>query len=551
MLTIAAGAALSRPSISFQTRLMAVFCALLVVGIAGLAASMVSIHQIKRQVEVSHEAHHELASYLHLANNSHLILKQMTATALADIPNILPIGTQLQQAMRAELAAIRGHLDGAAVSDAERARTLAQLERLQLRLEELDARYNNVVSLQDNGEEEEAHAALQDLVKTSNYQEIFSILAGFIDHAHEDVHNVDDNGRTLTNRAESIVYLQMLFTVPFMILAAIYLRHHVRTSLSALTTGTDAVAQGSLEHRIPDLASSEFHHLGRSFNRMAGQLSGQREALQRLNQGLEETVAERTADLRIANEKLEKTDRMRRRLFADISHELRTPLTIIRGEAEVSLRGREKPASAYRESLTRIVTKCGQMGRLVDDLLFMARSDSGEARFDFRTLAIGPLLSEVVRDFTPAAQRKDIRLDLDVDDLGTLSVNGDGGRLRQVFSVLIDNAVRYCGAGSAIHVTGTLEERDAVLRLEDTGPGIAPDDLPHVFTRFYRGHNAAQSSAGTGLGLPVAKAIIDAHGGRITLDNRAGGGTVATIRLPIVASSSGAAPSGLKMGGTS
>ncbi len=530
-------------TISFQSRLILAFCAVLVVGIAGLVANVISIHQIRTQVEESHTAHHELADYLHLANDTHQVLKQMTATVLSDGPDMVPIGTMLQRAMRSELASIRAQIRWGNMGEAAAAR----LDRLEMRLKEIDAGYNEVVSLYDTGNEEEALSVLGTLVRDTDYQEIFNILSGFIEIKHSQVHDLDDDGRRLINLAETVVYLQVLFTVPFMIFVGVYLVHQLRGPLRRLTEGTDAIAGGDLVHRIPPLRSTEFEHLGQSFNRMAVQLDGQRSALHQLNQGLEDRIAARTADLQVANERMARTDKARRRLFADISHELRTPLTIMRGEAEVSLRGDDKAAGDYQESLRRIVMKCGHMGRLVDDLLFIARADAGETRFETRPVPVVPLLLETVRDFRPSADQKDLTLELDPALSGGSAaprdpVLADPGRLRQVFSILIDNAVRYCAAGERIDIAAHRRDASMVVMVSDTGQGVPEQDLPHVFERFYRGANSSKVKGGTGLGLPVAKAIVDALGGTITLENRPERGVTVTLMLPLVPDDDGPEP---------
>ncbi len=518
--------------VSFQIRLIVAFAAVLVVGIAGLAANVISIHQIRTQVERSHAAHHELADYLHLANDTHLILKQMTASVLSDAPDLMPIGTRLHSAMRQELTAIRAQI-ASDTHGAGRDRAMGRVDRLEMRLREMDASYNHVASLYNEGNEEEALRVLEAFVRDTDYREIFTILGGFIEEKHAQVHDVDDDGRMLINQAESVVYLQVLFAAPFMIFVGIYLVSNLRRPLRSLTAGTDAVAGGDLLHRIPPLQSTEFEQLGRSFNRMAVQLAAQRNALHQLNQSLEDRIAARTADLQVANEKLERTDRARRRLFADISHELRTPLTIMRGEAEVSLRGGDKPAGDYRESLHRIVTKCGHMGRLVDDLLFIARSDAGETRFQTRPVAVAPLLRETLRDFKPAAEQKGVILRAEPALPNTHQVLADPGRLRQVLSILVDNAVRYCDAGDHVDIDVTTAGGAMAIAVVDTGVGVPEADVPHVFERFYRGSNAAKASKGTGLGLPVAKAIVDALGGTIALRNAPDVGVVVTLTLPL------------------
>ena len=159
------------------------------------------------------------------------------------------------------------------------------------------------------------------------------------------------------------------------ILLAIYFTRALRRPLDDLNIGALELQSGNLLHRIPDSRHDEFSRLAQSVNKMAGELYLHRAREAEARQQLEFLVQERTNELELAVEKLEKLDLRRRQLFADISHELRTPTTAIRGEAEITLRGRDKPIDEYKIALGRIVSAAQQLGLVIDDLLTMARSD--------------------------------------------------------------------------------------------------------------------------------------------------------------------------------
>lgn len=226
-------------------------------------------------------------------------------------------------------------------------------------------------------------------------------------------------------------------------------------------------------------------------------------------------------------------DDARRRLFADISHELRTPLTVIRGEAEIALRGREKSIEDYQTSLRRIVDQANHTARLVDDLLFVARTDAGEPRLKMQVVAVVELVQQVSSDAQALSASKNISVALDLG-IPRVTITADPERLRQALMVVIDNAIRYSRPHEQIAVGIHAHVQGVSVQITDNGIGISPAEIEQVFERYYRGGGAErQHSAGSGLGLPIAKAIIVAHGGEISLDSAPGRGTRATIVLPV------------------
>lgn len=237
-----------------------------------------------------------------------------------------------------------------------------------------------------------------------------------------------------------------------------------------------------------------------------------------------------------AHQKLTELDRTRSRFFADISHELRTPLTVIRGEAEVTLRGKDKPVAAYKAALARIVDLTTQLNKLVADLLFLARSESGTLEISKQPMPLLDVLQEVHREAQVLAARQGLAATL-AGPTEPCLVNGDPHRLRQLFMTLIDNASNYSRAGGTIEIRAVKGARDVAVTITDHGMGIPADDLPHVFERFYRGTRRSRPSPhiGSGLGLPIAKWIAEAHEGTISIASLVDEGTTVTVRLPLAA----------------
>ncbi len=331
--------------------------------------------------------------------------------------------------------------------------------------------------------------------------------------------------------------LAVEITVPIGLLiggAALFLIwRRLHTPLDDLMRGTQALANGELVYRLPVHGTDEFAHIATSFNQMARELGSNRQRLEKTRDRLKQRVKKTTRELQEANAALRQTDATRRRFFADISHELRTPITVIQGESQVALRGAEKPPQDYREALQRVLEQAQLLGRLVDDLLFIARNDAGAAHLRREALALTSLVRQVCGDAQVLGKHRNIGIALHISTKNAV-VKGDPARLRQLFMTLLENAVQYSHSGSHVNVAVLRTLNGVVVRVTDTGIGIAPEEIGRIFERFYRGHNAAAMHAGgSGLGLPMAKAIVEAHGGAIAAESSLGEGATISVSLPV------------------
>lgn len=326
--------------------------------------------------------------------------------------------------------------------------------------------------------------------------------------------------------------------------AMVHFARALRGPLDALVKGAQALRRGQLQHRVMLSGRDEFSDVARSMNAMAEELEQHRlrEAAQRHE--LEAEVRERTRALHEANESLQRTDMRRRQLLADISHELRTPTTVIRGEAEITLRGAPRCAAEYQETLRRIAQTSRQLGAVIEDLLTMARSDMDSLSLVRQPVDLSRSLADALSQATALAASNHIRLEGPNGPQPPLWVSGDAQRLRQLLLLILDNAVCYSLAQGLVRVS--LQQTDGVspwaeLEVIDEGIGIAPDELPHVFERQFRGAAArAHRAEGVGLGLPIAKALAVAHGGSLELQSPADAptqrGTRVRLRLPLLRS---------------
>jgi signal transduction histidine kinase len=221
-------------------------------------------------------------------------------------------------------------------------------------------------------------------------------------------------------------------------------------------------------------------------------------------------------------------------MVADISHALRTPLTVIRGEAEVTLRARGCAPEDYRTALGRIVETAAQLNKLVEELVEIARSEAAALRLEVGEVAATELIRDAGEDARALAARKGIRVLCEVPGQA-IGVRGDADRLHQLLLILLDNACRYTPAEGEIALTLAAQRPYAVVTVRDSGIGIAADELDLVAGRFYRGASAAQMApAGGGLGLHVAQAIVEAHGGDLAIESEVGRGTTVRVRLPLL-----------------
>ena len=219
--------------------------------------------------------------------------------------------------------------------------------------------------------------------------------------------------------------------------------------------------------------------------------------------------------------------RRQREFAADASHELRTPLTVIRSSVEHLSRHRDRPIGDASEALDDIDAEVTHLTALVDDLLLLARSDSGAVAIDHLPLDLGDVAFEAASALTRTAEAGGVHVAVDPEPA---MVTGDPARLRQLVMILVDNAIRHSPRDGSVTVRVRSAGETASIEVSDDGPGLRPEDMAHVFDRFWRAPGAP--SGGTGLGLSIARWVTERHGGRIGVANRDGGGAAFRVELP-------------------
>lgn len=486
-------------------------------------------------LERSHLASEELAVYLSLSAETYRVFKQIRRDMM-DGSGEPRFDLQVAKGrFEHELTQLKTEIERELALPARHNEDNRELQRLADLTTEIDAALNEVTTAQEllrAGQRGEALALLSATLETRIDGRVSNIIdAGLIDE-REEVAEAKAEADALIRKLRQVATLTALLAAVFTIGATWFLLRYLRGPLEALSEGTSRIAAGHLDHRIHLPGRDEFAALAQRFNSMAVDLKRQHQALESARDSLEKTVAQRTDELRQSNKRLENRDEMRRQFFADVGHELRTPITIIRGEAEVALRSRKEREQVYGAALKRIVDVTSQLTHLVNDLFLMARSQAGTVDMRKEAVRLNDLVLAVTEEMRTSALERDADLESDLPDTPVM-VRGDTARLRQLLVILIDNALQHGQTGIRV-CTGLAVAKNAVtLSVSDTGPGITEPDLDSVFERFYRGNKAAQRSAGgTGLGLPIAKTIVTAHGGQITVESKLGAGTTFRIQMP-------------------
>ncbi len=231
-------------------------------------------------------------------------------------------------------------------------------------------------------------------------------------------------------------------------------------------------------------------------------------------------------------DRLQKAIEEMRRFTADAAHELRTPLAVLRSGIEVTLRI-PRSAEEYRRSLEAAEDESQRLGRLADQLLLLSRQEAGMTPIEQEEVRLDALLKDVVDRFEVSARAKG--LTLEIEPLKPCSVRGDDIRLSQVFFNALHNAIKYTPPGGRVAVRSRLIGSRVRVEVEDTGIGISPEDLTHVFKRFYRAERQPLADrSGAGLGLAIAQSAVLAHNGQIWLESQIGRGTLLRVELPLM-----------------
>ncbi|WP_031514536.1 sensor histidine kinase [Desulfofalx alkaliphila] len=302
------------------------------------------------------------------------------------------------------------------------------------------------------------------------------------------------------------LYTAVLGVLLATVLSLVLSRSLVKPLLE-INKATKDMVEGNYNSRVEVTSSDEIGMLAQSFNELSARL------------------AEKVKTL-------EQIDNNRRDFVASISHELRTPLTIIQGYTEALRDGMAKDESQRQQYLTYVHEELMRMRRLVDELLDMRRLETGQLKTNFSTVNIAQLTVHLIERFKPLFEEKNVSLQYDIPE-NLPDVKADKDRLAQVLTNLLDNALRVSGEGGQVSVTVQDLQAEISITVSDTGPGIAKEDIPLIWERFYKADKSrTRGGAGTGLGLAISKRIIELHKGNIWVDSELGKGSQFTFTVP-------------------
>lgn len=300
----------------------------------------------------------------------------------------------------------------------------------------------------------------------------------------------------LARMSRAIIY-SALGAAAFALLLGVVLARTLSRPIRELTAATRAMAKGDLDQRVTVRSRDELGELAASFNQMS-------------------------ADLAEAN-------RLRRQMTADIAHDLRTPLSVILGYTEALADSKLQGTS---ETFEIMHDEARHLSHLVEDLRTLSLADAGELPLTRRPVAPQALLDRTVAAHKAQAQQQKISLAIKAEP-NLPEVEVDPERMAQVLGNLVCNALRYTPAGGEIVLSAEALPHTLLLRVRDTGAGINPEVLPHIFERFYRADKSRSQNGESGLGLPIARSLVEMHGGNISAESTPGQGATFTISLPL------------------
>jgi len=305
----------------------------------------------------------------------------------------------------------------------------------------------------------------------------------------------------------ALATILLVFATGIAAAVGIFLSAALTDRILTLNRAAERIARGELETRVDVVGRDELARLTRSFNTMAAQLE-------------------------LARQKQQELDTLRRELVAWVSHDLRTPLTSMRAVLEALADGMVDDPETVQRYYRVAQQDIRALSHLIDDLFDVSQIDAGGLQLDVALNSIGDLISDTIESFSETARRQKVQLSGEVP-AGTDPVKMDAQRIGRVLANLTSNALRHTPTGGQVHLAARRTAQGVEVEVCDTGEGIRAEDLPHVFDRFYRGEKSrSRATGGAGLGLAIARGIVEAHGGSIRVESEAGHGARFVFVLP-------------------
>lgn len=508
-----------------STTLFGVYVALITCLIAGLAAqSLYSLEKSRwwdARTQLAQEAY---GLHLKLQVNIYRLFKQKgDAFLIGDLDNGM-LETALKADIEQNLADIRNAIAREIqMVGEEEIEELEALESIEADIRIL----NNAISIfTPSGEPFNEALQLEQMASLLGRQidvDLDRKIQAALDEELKEVEEVLAEAVAFRASNERLTYAMVVIAIATLLIGVISFNRQIHNPIVRLKDGIERLRKAEYDKPIVLGGSVEFRDLGSVMTKMGKSLADREANREEQRRVLEEAVAARTSEQQGLINRLEQTESNRKQLMADISHELRTPLTTILGEAEVTLRTASKLDEDVSDVLARIRDAAKHTNQIVDDMLTVARQEAGQLRLDRHHIDLRKVVMDAIAIFP-------INISTDLPDSRVIG-HVDEVRMRQTVLALLQNARRY--GGPNISVSVMIRENVKVITVEDDGPGLNESEKSQAFVRFYRGANASgRHVEGSGLGLPVVKSIVEAHGGSVELLDRQGGGLCVCITIP-------------------
>lgn len=513
-----------------RSRLMVTFIVLALLALVQLAFAWWATRSAAHHAERSVVATRMLAEYLEISGNKQRLKVWYAQRMLADGADV-----HVRDALSASMA-----------DSVQQLRQLAErVEPTQLAMERAEVK---TVAQNLDALDRAVRAAKVPDARLSPAEEYRTVLLAFDELAGRDMRELlrDAVARheaaslresaLLADALGRIRLVSALLAVSVVLGAILAVLHFVRRldmPFARLAEITQALAGGDYRVRSGLRGHDEFAQIGRLLDTMAERVEAAQSRSAELQRNLDQLVAERTRALTQAYETLLGIEGRRRQFFAELSHELRTPVTIIRGEAEIALRHPDD-AAEVKAALGRVVEVAGELGARVQDLLDAARGSAMDYAVALQPVALAEIVAAAVGQMQAVAAHRGVLLELQALPQD-LAIEADRDRLQQALVIVLDNALRYSPPASRVRVGVTVEDEHVWIQVEDEGPGMAEEDFAHAFEPHYRGTvGRARDPTGSGIGLAIARRIVQAHHGSIELQPRQPHGLLVGIGLPIL-----------------
>jgi signal transduction histidine kinase len=509
------------------TRLFSIYGSALIALFVGLAG--VSLYSLERgrwwdeRIQLAHEAH---SHHLRLETNLFRLLKQHGDALLIGDRDRGAGEMELSERIDQNLADIRRVIAREIeMVGQEEVEELEKLEAIEADIRQVNAAITSITSTGVPIQTEAQISRLAELLDRKIDVHLTELIESALAEELDEVEETLSAAAAFRAWSNQVIRVLLAVAALCLVLGLVSFNRQIRIPLIELKAVLSRLRPGEYHVPVALTGTREFRELGQVLGDMSRILSEREATVKRQRECLEETVQARTDELQRLIKRLEAGEESRKRLMADISHELRTPLTIILGEAEVALRISPDLSHDLSDTLACIREAAKHTNQIVDDMLTVARQEAGQLRLDLRRIDLRAVLRDAAEMFPQT-----VELDLPGKP-ASLAI--DAVRIRQSFLALFQNARRYGGPGITARLRAT--ETGFRITVEDDGPGLDASEKLHAFDRFFRGSNASgQGIEGSGLGLPVVKSIVEAHGGTVVLEDARTGGLAVHIHLPRV-----------------